>query len=389
MKQLKELFGKKALHRRSFLKYTGISSVGLSLGFPFFATWGRTATVDAAQTAPSKPVANWKTDSSGNRYFVPTAVRTDAVNDKQIVTARVDGLWRSYAVREFSDEFHDWWLEEKVWYYEQLLAFFEGQTDELRIPNGGHHHPMLSTYGRVLFRRGDSDFHLNTAVKGFALLPKPDKIKYVTDKVQEVYDAYAAGEAQLPNDLFNLRRALYLDKTLWDKTRFATLELYSGRPINDDDQDGNYGFSETHTFQNLIVNPQATLSYMSLYNTAGGQSYYEGLPELTPHHEFRGICWLISYFNPNNTPYEQEVADYINKAHSGYHGGADDIATNVFLIVEQFNNTPTYGPGRGKRVVPTYDYKASALTTTLVPPQRRKLSFEEKCALIKRLRIPV
>lgn len=389
MKQLKEFFTAKKIHRRLFLKYTGISSVSLGFGFPFFATWGKTAQADASQPAVSGPVANWQTDSDGNRYFIPTAVRTDAVNDQKVVTARVDGLWRTYPIREFSDEFHDWWLAEKTWYYEQLIAFFEGQTDELRVPNGGHHHPMLSTYGRVFFRRGDSDFHLNTAVKGFALLPKPDKIKYVGDKVQEVYDAAAAGEASLPVDLFKLRRDLYQDRTLWDKTRFGTLELYSGRPINGDDQDGNYGFSETHTFQNLIVNPTATLSYMSLYNTEGGQGYYEGLPDLTPHHEFRGISWLISYFNPYNTDYEQAVADYINKAHSGYHGGADDIATNVFLIVEQFNNTPTYGPGRGKRVVPSYDYEASAATVTVVRPQRKKMSFEEKCELIKRLRIPV
>ena len=382
MKTLRMLFKDNRLSRRSFLKFSGISSVSLGLGFPFIALKGKAIASDS----PSRqPIATWKYDKNGNRYFIPTNIRTDQVNTKGIVTARVDGWWRTYQVREFSDEFHDWWLAEKNWYYDQLRAYFEDQTDELMIPNGGHHHPMLSTYGRITGRRGDSDFHLNTTVKGFALVPREDKIDYINQKIKE---AYTSGN--IPIDIFKTRRDLYNDKTLWSKDRFATLELYSGRPINKDDQDGNYGFLETHTFQNIIVNPMATLTYMSLYNTDGTQSYFGGQADLTPHFEFRGFCWLISYYNPLNTDYENAIARYINKAHSGYHGGADDITTNIFLIVEQFNNTPTYDPGRGKRVVPPYTYFSQSSSMTLVQPKKGvRMSREEKLAFIKKLGIPV
>jgi len=382
MKPLKELFKNSTINRRSFLKYTGISSVSLSLGFPFIALQGKAAAADAP---PAEPVAAWHNDANGNRYFVPTKLRTDAVNTSGKVTARVDGWWRTYDVREFSDEFHDFWLAEKNWYYEQLIAYFENQTDELRIPNGGHHHPMLSTYGRIMGRRGDSDFHLNTTVKGFALTPKEDKIDYINGKIQEAYDT-----GNIPVDVFKTRQQLYNDKSLWRKDRFATLELYSGRPINDKDGDGNYGFMETHTFQNITVNPMATLTYMSLYNTDGTESYFGGTPDLTPHFEFRGFCWLISYYNPANADYENKIAAYINKAHSGYHGGAADIATNIFLITEEFNNTPTYDPGRGKRVVPPYTYAARTADMLVVKPKSKvRLSQKEKLALIKKLDIPV
>lgn len=140
----------------------------------------------------------------------------------------------------------------------------------------------------------------------------------------------------------------------------------------------------------------ATLNYMGLYNTDGTQSYLEGVADLTPHYQFKGFCWLISYYNPNNTDYEQKIADYINKAHSGYHGGADDIATNIFLIVEQFNQTPSYSKGRGKRVIPSYTYSRTADAGSSKADKfvfkthhNKKMTKEEKIEVIKNLRIPV
>lgn len=197
-----------SLKRRSFLKLACLSSVGAGLG-PLLATKGRTAQEDSLQARN-----NFLTDSSGNSYFMPSKIRTDQVNDQGIVTARTDGWWRRHTVREFDSNFHDWWIAEKVWYYDQLIAFFQGDTDELEIPNGGHHHPMLTTYGRVFFRRGDSDFHLNTAVKGFALIPKVDEIDAINTAVEDVY-----ANGDLPVDLLKLRQQMYQDKTLWDKTR--------------------------------------------------------------------------------------------------------------------------------------------------------------------------
>ena len=374
----KSVFNGAGIKRRSFLKTFGISSVGMGLGFPFFARRGR-----ASQQTAGSPVAVWKTDADGNRYFVPQNLWTDEVNDKNQLTARVDGWPRTYTLREFSDEFHDWWIEEKMWYYDELIAFVEGESESFHIPNGGHHHPMLSTYGRIFGKRGDSDFHLNTAVKGFTIIPKQSNIDYINTEVAKVYET-----GSIPGDLFNLRKQLYQDKSLWDKTRFATLELYSGRPINIADPEGPFGFTETHTFQNVYVNPMATLSYMSLYNTEGGQSYLGGAADLTPHFEFRGFCWLVSYYNPANTGYEKAIADYINGAHCGWHGGACDVTTNIFLIAEQFNNTPDYDAGRGKRVVPPESYGQAGMRV-VKPHGKKMLSKRERIELIKKLRLPV
>jgi len=384
---IKKFINEKTIKRRSFLKLAGLSSVGLSLGFPLTTLWGKTIDSENREIKSESFFKKiWHRNKEDKRYFITPNLKTNWI-DKNIILAKVDGWWRAYSLREFDNEFHEWWIAEKLWYYDQLIAFFEGETDELNIPNGGHHHPMLSTYGNKK-GRGDSDFHLNTTPKGFSLLPKPDKIDYVTQQIEAVYND---PDAKIPVDIFKKRKELYQQKDLWDKTRFVTLELYSGRPIDEDDKINgeliNFGFLETHTFQNLIKNPMATLTYMSLFNTDGSQSYFEGREGLTPTFEFRGFCWLISYHNPNLTEYEKAIADYVNQAHCRYHGGRCDLAANIFLIVEQFNNTPGYDPyGRGRRSVPPYDYGVSSAIT--IKP-KKKLTLDEKINLIKMLRIPV
>jgi hypothetical protein len=350
------------------------------MGFPFVIKKGQ---ANAEGLAPSVSEAKWKTDAMGNTYFVPMNLRTDQVEEGRIV-AKVDGWWRSYDVREYDDNFHEWWIEEKNWYYDQLIAFFSGETDELGIPNGGHHHPMLTTYGKRRGGRGDSDFHLNCAPKGFTIIPKADKIEYINQQIDEAYQT-----PPLPVSVFQKRKELYADKTLWDKSKFATLELYSGRPINADDPGGPYGFQETHTFQNVMANPMSTLTYMALFSTEGGQAYFEGVSGAIPTFEFRGFSWMIAHHNPANTEYEQKMSTYINDAHCRYHGGACDIATNIFVICEQFNNTPGYDPyGRGRRAVPPFTYGDTTTARRTIKP-KRKLTTEEKLALLKQLHLPV
>ncbi|MEW6380271.1 MAG: hypothetical protein AB1611_11785 [bacterium] len=386
MKSLGEICTEQGIKRRSFLKAFGLSSAGLgllSMGGPLLAKWGKASGEEIFDSS----AVDWKTDENGNKYFVPKNIRTDLVNDKRIVIARIDGIWARYPVREFDADFHDWWLAEKIWYFDRLIAFVEGETEGMNIPNGGHHHPMISTYGKKFGGRGDSDFHLNTTAKGFTIVPKPENIQRVNNELDKVYKT-----GNIPMDVFKIKRQLYQEKELWDKTRFATLELYTGRPINAQDPARQLGFTETHTFQNIIANPAATLTYMSLFNTDGTQTFFEGLPYLTPHFEFRGFCWLISYYNPDNTPYEKAIADYVNQSHSKFHGGVSDIIVNIFLIAEEFNNTPGYQAGLGKRAVPLAEYKESKLEATKPRPQpqpKKKLTREERIELIRRLHLPV
>jgi hypothetical protein len=315
--------------------------------------------------------------------------------DNPHVLAKYDGWWWAYPVREFDDEFHDWWISEKSWYYDRLIAFFNGETDTMEVPNGGHHHPMLSTYGGKYRNRGDSKFHLNSTPKGLTIIPKIDKIDYINEQIDQAYEV-----GPVPIGVFQKRRELYQDKTLWDKTKFATLELYTGRPINDEDpgnQGGYYGIKETHTFQNLVVNPMATLTYMSLFNTDGTQTYFGGTADDdTATFEFKGFCRLIHNYNPNNTDYELAIHNYINQAHCRYHGGSCEISTNIFIISEEFNNSPGYDPyARGKRVVPPpepglYDLpSASNLVAARSEFKKKYRTTSEKIELLKKLRIPV
>ena len=396
MSKTNKLLKKDGIKRRSFLKLTGLSSLGLSLGFPYFAKSGN---VSAGEHGVYKTATEWKTDSEGNVYFVPKNLKTDKLDTQGIVTARVDNIWKKYPVSEFDEDFHEWWVAEKLWYYEKLLAFFNEETNEIAVPNGGHHHPMLATYGKKIGRRGDSDFHLNLAVKGFTLVPKVENIDMINDEVDKIYAAGDEGKAVLPQDLFKLRIELYQQKDLWDKTRFATLELYSGRPINATDTAGNYGFNETKTFQNIMANPMSALTYMSLWSTdmniwgEEGPAFFGGQEGLIPEWTFKGFCWLISHHNPANSDYEKKISTYVNDAHCKYHGGSCDIATNVFLVVEEFNTTPDLDPeGRGRRVVPPYSYNISSsnmAANTTTYKTKKKLSQQEKIELIKRLRLMV
>ena len=388
MKKLKEFIKEKGMPRRSFLKMAGLSSLGMSLGFPLKTKWAY-----ASETKNSKRLkANWVTDpTTGYQYFVQDNLLTNWVEDGYLL-ARYEGWWWVYPVREFDEEFHDWWIAEKSWYYDTLIAFFTGETEEMGIPNGVHHHPMLTTYGSKFFNRGDSQFHLNTTPKGFTIIPKVDKIDYINQQIDQAYQ-----EPDIPEAVFRKRKELYQDKTLWDKTKFATLELYTGRPVDENDPgnpDGIYGFNETHTFQNIMVNPMSTLAYMALWSTDGTQSYFEGRKDEIPTFEFRGFSWLISYYNPNLTNYEKAIADYINQAHCRYHGGSCEIATNIFVITEEFNNTPGYDPyARGKRVVPPPEpglYETSKkLVTARTELKKRKMTKGEKIELLKKLKFSV
>ncbi len=384
MGKIKDFFKNSNVERRSFLKLAGLSAAGIGLGLPFSPKKGN-ASIFPSNGKIKEHRNIWKIDADGNRYFVPRNIRTDKVNSEGKVIAKVDGWWRWYQVREFDNEFLQFWLAEKNWYYDQLIAFFTGQTDTLKIPNGGHHHPMLATYGLNWSGRGDSDFHLNNTPKGFTILPREDKIDYINQQIEQ---AYASGD--IPVAVFRKRRELYNQTSLWMKDRFATLELYSGHPINDQDNYGPYPWRETHTFANIIDNPMATLCYMSLYNTDGTQTWFGGLADETPTFEFRGFCWLISYYNPNNTDYEKKIADYINQAHCKYHGGACDVATNIFLIVEEFNNTPGFEPyGRGRRIVPGFEYPPPLSGTVVSGINTKNMTVTEKMELVKKLHIPV
>jgi hypothetical protein len=245
---------------------------------------------------------------------------------------------------------------------------------------------MLATYGNKWSKRGDSMFHLNNTPKGYTLIPKKEYLRGIIDELNALYDDPSTN---IPEDIFLFRIAKYEQEEIWDKNKFATLEIYSGHPF--DETDWDLGFKETHTFQNVMVNPMATLTYMSLYNTTGEQAYFNGEAGHTATFEFRGFCWMMSPHNPNLTQYEKDVSEYLNQAFSKYHGLRNDFVANLFVMAEEFNNSPTDSAafGLGKRVVPAYTYGSSTAMAGRSGSGGKKLTRKEKIELLKELRIPV
>jgi hypothetical protein len=380
MGKIKDVGKQNGMPRRSFLKMAGLSSLGLNLGFPLDA---RLAFAEDEKSREAR--IHWTINHEGYPYFVQKNIKTNWLDDGYIL-ARVDNCWWIYRTATYEDEFYTWWLEEKMWYYDQLLAYFSGETDEYSIPNGGHHHPMLATYGQKHGGRGDSMFHLNNTPKGYTLIPKKEYLRDIIDELNAIYDD---PNSNIPEDVFNFRREKYNQEELWDKNKFATLEVYTGHPF--DEEDWNLGFKETHTFQNIMKNPMGTVTFMSLYNTTGEQTYFNGEEGHTPTFEFRGFCWMMSPHNPDLTQYEKDVCYYLNQAFSKYHGMRDDYIANLFVMTEEFNNSPTDSAafGLGKRVVPSYNYGISSRTAARDGVRKSKLTREEKRALLKTLKIPV
>ncbi len=380
MDNKKDVAGQQGMARRSFLKMAGLSSLGLNLGFPLDAKWAC-----AEERQERKAHARWAVNHEGFPYFAQKNIKTDWLADGYIL-ARVDNGWWIYKTATYEDEFYTWWLEEKMWYYDRLLAYFSGETEEYSIPNGGHHHPMLATYGQKSGGRRDSRFHLNNTPKGYTLIPKKEYLRDIINELNAIYDD---PHASLPEDVFKFRREKYGQEALWDKNKFATLEVYTGHPFEEGDWE--LGFKETHTFQNIMKNPMATVTFMSLYNTPGGQSYFNGEEGHTPTFEFRGFCWMMSPHNPDLTQYEKDVCEYLNQAFSKYHGLRNDFIANVFIVAEEFNNSPTDSAafGLGKRVVPPYSYGVSHKTAVKAVARKGGLTREEKRALVTSLKIPV
>ena len=100
---------------------------------------------------------------------------------------------------------------------------------------------------------------------------------------------------------------------------------------------------------------------------------------------------MIDSHNPNITQYEKDVAEYINQAFSLYHGMRNDYITNIFIMTEEFNNSPSDSAafGLGKRVVPPYDYGTSNTMAAKYNPKKKRLTKNEKIELLEKLRIPL
>jgi len=282
------------MNRRTFLKVSGLSALG-SLLVPRFVR--RAAAQDEEPTY-------W----IGTRYFIQDSVEMSDLPER--IWARIDGAWHVYPVRELPQEFVDWNLAARVDMLEEML------NGQMTMSYDGPHNAAVATVSR--FGRGDSDFTINNAYKGMGMVPKPDRIEEIIDRLKTTQDHSLTAKIQI-------LIGNYSDETIWDRTKQGSLELYSSSSF------------ETHSFRNQMRNPISTVVFLD-----------------STSYELRTLARLMHPNDPTLTADERSMAEYINTVHAYFHGGPTDIIAAIYYVIEVFDNSP--GQMRaGSRVVPPLD----------------------------------
>ena len=147
------------MNRRSFLKLGGVSML-CSLFAPRLVR-----RASAQDGGPSY----W----AGN-YFIQDTVDTSDLPER--ILARIGGAWHVYPVRELPQEFLDWNLSSRVSMLEDMAS------GQMAMSYDGPHNAAVATFSR--FGRGDSDFVINNAYKGMGMVPKPDRIDEIIDRLR-------------------------------------------------------------------------------------------------------------------------------------------------------------------------------------------------------------
>jgi hypothetical protein len=284
--------------RRTFLKFAGFASSFLFL----FTT-----------KIPQLFGGKW--EHGEKEWWTGDIFHQDNVNtneiEKGIISARIDGVWREFKVRELSDDFLKWNFSSRKENLEKIGKIMGGGEGEMNY--AGPHSGSVATYGGG---RKDSRFTINNAVKGMGFVPIKKRLKETISHLEETISK------PMPMKL-NILKKNYEDTTLFDKTRQVSLELYATPTF------------ETHTFLNLMENPVCSIVFLDI-----------------PSYELRCIARMIHPDDPQALQYEKDVSHYTNLVHSYFHGKfKKQFITTIYYVIEEFDNTP--GEKKGVRTVPT------------------------------------
>lgn len=300
------------ISRRSLIKAGGAVTLAGSLAATkaWAGNEGQGTDFEAITNLGATRESYWRNDGE---YFVQENVDTSQI-DSGYISARVDGEWREYVLRELDDEFFDFNIGMRM----RMLEVMTGQK-QYTIYNDAHN-AAVGTYGS---NRGDSRFSVNVAFKGMGWVPTKDKIEERTALYAEKY------KSSMMTKMQTLAQG-YATDGLWNRKIQGSLELYTTQS------------NETHTFLNQMVNPVSTICFL------GDRSY-----------ELRAIARLMHPKDPNLSEYEQKLVTWINYAHDFFHGGPDPSKLTVhnigvaYFVVEEFDNSPfgqTPTAGGQKRV---------------------------------------
>jgi len=240
-------------------------------------------------------------------YFIQGSVDASSLTE-DLIKARIDGEWQTYELTELPEMFLSWDFSARE---ESIANISKGTMPGLAGPHNG----MVATYG---YRRSDSQFKLNNAVKGCGFLPKQEKIKEINQLLQNTITR------DFPEKLEILTGLYTQGDSLFDLTKQVSLELYSVPEFN------------TQSFLNQMVNPISVIVFLDI-----------------PTFKLKTIPYLLHPENPELTDYEKDAVTYVNLIHSYFHGEfSKEFITVIYNIIEVYNSSPGNDNGRGKKITP-------------------------------------
>jgi len=263
----------------------------------------------------SKKMNNNSEEFWQNNYFRQTNVITPAASDSTI-KAKIDGSWKSFTLHEFPGKFMEWNVEERTKTIQTIEKMFKNPGKDMQQPRlAGPHNGIVASYG---FKRSDSNFKLNNAVKGMGFLPKRNKIDSVLNLLETTNDDPMMEKLTILKSFYK-----NADK-LFDKDRQVSLELYTTPKW------------ETQSFLNQMSHPVSTIVFLDI-----------------PSYKLKTIVRLLDPNDPELTEYEKKVVDYTNLVHSYFHGKFSKIfPTVIYYVVEIYDNSPGDADAIGHRIVP-------------------------------------
>jgi hypothetical protein len=155
--------------------------------------------------------------------------------------------------------------------------------------------------------RGDSQFHLNAAVKGVSAVPKKEYIKEINGELK-------ARLSQTREEKLAYLAEIHSTPELWCRDKHAAVEYYSNPKF------------ETHTFLNQMENPIATILFIS----------YQGYV----NYEIRSIVHLIHPLDPNITEEQKDMIEFPCMMFSFFHGEECQRIGAIYYHIEEFDNSP-------------------------------------------------
>ena len=240
-------------------------------------------------------------------HFVQKTVDASRV-DENIIRAKVEGKWQEFTLTDFPDIFTTWNFKRRI---ETIKGIASGDMPSLDGPHNG----IVATYG---YRREDSKFRVNNAIKGCGFLPRKDKIKEIIQFLKDTNEEHFMKKLDILTGLYEGADSIF------DMNKQVSLELYAVPERG------------TQTFLNQMTDPTSVLVFMDI-----------------PTFKLKTIAYLLHPQNPDLTDYEKNVVEYINLIHSYFHGEfSKDFIAVVYNVIEVYNSSPGNKNGRGTLIVP-------------------------------------